>query len=361
MVEDVVNPAGERSGATGSGGRRNRLGTSQFGALGLHLADPRVEASVLGLLTSVEDELRASVFSADPFVTEAARHLLEAGGKRFRPLLVALGAHFGDPAGRLVVPAAVVMELTHLATLYHDDVMDEAAVRRGAPSANSRWTNSVAILVGDYLFARAADIAADLGTEAVRLQARTFARLVHGQIAETVGPRPGEDPVAHYLNVIAEKTGSLIATSLRFGGMFGGAAPGHTEALAGYGETIGVAFQLSDDLLDIASESMQSGKTPGTDLREGVPTLPVLYALASDDADASSVRLREILATGPITDDDLHTEALGLLRESPALKRARETVRSYAEDARAQLVPLPDVPARRALESLCDYIADRTS
>ncbi|KAB1153040.1 polyprenyl synthetase family protein [Micromonospora sp. DSM 115977] len=361
MVDGVVNPAGERSGASGSGGRRTRVSTSQFGALGLYLADPRVEASVLGLLEGVESELRASVASADPFVTEAARHLVEAGGKRFRPLLVALGAQFGDPTGPQVVPAAVVMELTHLATLYHDDVMDEAAVRRGAPSANSRWTNSVAILVGDYLFARAADIAADLGIEAVRLQARTFARLVHGQIAETVGPRPGDDPVAHYLDVIAGKTGSLIATSARFGGMFGGAAPEHTEALAGYGETIGVAFQLSDDLLDIASESVESGKTPGTDLREGVPTLPVLYALGSDDADAASVRLREILATGPLTDDDLHAEALGLLRESPALKRARETVRSYAEDAREQLSPLPQGPARRALESLCDYIADRTS
>ncbi|TDC83379.1 polyprenyl synthetase family protein [Micromonospora sp. KC606] len=361
MVEGVVNPAGERSEAVGSGGRRGRAGTGQISALGVHLADPRVESSVLGLLDAVETELRASVASADPFVTEAARHLVEAGGKRFRPLLVALGAQFGDARAPQVVPAAVVMELTHLATLYHDDVMDEAAVRRGAPSANSRWTNSVAILVGDYLFARAADLAADLGPEAVRLQARTFARLVHGQIAETVGPRADEDQVAHYLNVIADKTGSLIATSARFGGMFGGAPVAHIEALAGYGETIGVAFQLSDDLLDIASESQQSGKTPGTDLREGVPTLPVLYARAADDSDAASVRLREVLATGPLVDDALHAEALGLLRESPALKRARETVRSYAEDARAQLAPLPQGPARRALESLCDHIADRTS
>ncbi|MEU4677552.1 polyprenyl synthetase family protein [Micromonospora sp. NPDC023737] len=357
----MVKPAGEGTGATGSGGRRNRHGAGQFGALGLYLADPRLEESVLAVLEAVEVELRASVASADPFVTEAARHLVEAGGKRFRPLLVALGAQFGDPCAAPVVPAAVVMELTHLATLYHDDVMDEAVVRRGAPSANSRWTNSVAILVGDYLFARAADVAADLGTEAVRLQARTFSQLVHGQIAETVGPRTGEDPVAHYLEVIAGKTGSLIATSARFGGLFGGASPEHVEALAGYGETIGVAFQLSDDLLDIASESVQSGKTPGTDLREGVPTLPVLYARSGDDSDAASVRLREILSAGAVTDDDLHAEALGLLRESPALKRARETVRSYAEDARSKLAPLPDNPARRALESLCDFVADRTS
>nr|WP_249713941.1 polyprenyl synthetase family protein [Micromonospora sp. NBRC 107566] len=330
-------------------------------AIGVEFADPELTSTITTVLNRVEGELLTAVTSADPFVTEAARHLAEAGGKRFRPLLVALGAHFGDPMASMVVPAAVVVELTHLATLYHDDVMDEAPVRRGAPSANSRWTNSVAILVGDYLFARAADVAADLGADAVRIQARTFARLVQGQIAETVGPRDGADPITHYLRVIAEKTGSLIATSARFGAMFGGANPEQVERLAAYGEAIGVAFQLSDDLLDIASESYQSGKTPGTDLREGVLTLPVLYALAADDADAASTRLREILSAGPITDDALHAEALGLLRESPALKRARETVRSYAENARARLAPLPQRPARVALESLCDFIVDRTS
>jgi heptaprenyl diphosphate synthase len=328
-------------------------------SLGLDI-DPAVDASVSATLATVEDALRANVASADPLVAEAARHLVDAGGKRFRPLLVALGAQFGQPSAADVVPAANVVELTHLATLYHDDVMDEAAVRRGAPSANARWGNSVAILVGDYLFARAADIAASLGPEAVHLQARTFARLVHGQIAETVGPR-GSDPIAHYLHVITEKTASLIATSARFGGLFSGAMPAHVEALARYGETIGIAFQLSDDLIDIVSESMQSGKTPGTDLREGVPTLPMLYALASDDTDASAVRLREILATGPITDDALHAEGLGLLRESVAMKQARETVRTYAEEARAQLAALPDGSPRRAMETLCDFIADRTS
>jgi heptaprenyl diphosphate synthase len=329
-------------------------------ALGFDDVDPAVDKAVSTTLAAVEDDLRSSVASADPLVAEAARHLSDAGGKRFRPLLVALSAQFGDPGSPLVVPAAVVMELTHLATLYHDDVMDEADVRRGAPSANARWSNSIAILVGDYLFARAADIAAGLGPEAVRVQARTFARLVHGQIAETVGPR-GRDPIGHYLHVITEKTASLIATSARFGGMFGGARPELVEVLARYGETIGVAFQLSDDLLDIASESVQSGKTPGTDLREGVHTLPVLYALADDDTDAAAVRLRDILAAGPVTDDARHAEALGLLRESAALKRARETVRAYAEDARAQLAPLPPGSARRAMETLCNVIADRTS
>jgi heptaprenyl diphosphate synthase len=329
-------------------------------SLGLDIADPVLEASVLANLADVETRIHEVVHSYDPLIAEAAVHLVDAGGKRFRPLLVALAAEFGDPRAPEVVDASIVVELTHLATLYHDDVMDEAAVRRGAPSANARWTNSIAILVGDFLFSRAASVAADLGDEAVKIQAETFSRLVHGQIAETVGPRDA-DPVQHYLHVIAEKTGSLIATSSRFGGMFSGTPAAQVEALAIYGETIGMAFQLSDDLLDISSEEDQLGKTPGTDLREGVPTLPVLYALASDDADPDAVRLRQILATGPLTDDRLHAEALGLLRASSAFKQARATVRSYAESARAQLGELPSGPAKDALESMCDFISDRTS
>jgi len=337
-------------------------GTVQSNAsVGLTFADPELESSVAAILRDVEAVLVESVHSANPLVTEAARHLMDAGGKRFRPLLVGLAAHFGDPSAREVVIAGAVVELTHLATLYHDDVMDEAPVRRGAPSANSRWGNSLAILIGDYLFARAADLAADLGIDAVKIQASTFSRLVHGQVAETAGPLEGENAISHYLRVISQKTGSLISTSARFGAMFGGCTPEQIEALADFSETFGMAFQLSDDLIDIASESTQSGKTPGTDLREGVPTLPVLYALASVDDDVAAVRLREILAAGPVTDDALHAEALGLLRESAALKQARETVRGYADRARAALTSLPPVPARVALESLCDFIADRTN
>jgi geranylgeranyl pyrophosphate synthase len=329
-------------------------------SIGISFTDPDLESAVQGTLARVELRLHGAVTSGDPLVAEAARHLVDAGGKRFRPLLTAIAAEFGAGGVDTVVQSATVVELTHLATLYHDDVMDEAPVRRGAPSANARWGNSVAILVGDFLFARAADLAADLGPEAVKIQAGTFSRLVHGQIAETVGPRAA-DPVHHHLLVIAEKTGSLIATSARFGAMFAGLPAAHIEALARYGEAMGIAFQLSDDLLDIASDSEQSGKTPGTDLREGIATLPVLYALAGDGSDPASSRLREILAAGPVTDDALHAEALALLRESTALKQARETVRTYAEQARTELAPLPDRPARRALESVCDFIADRTN
>lgn len=337
----------------------NSLGVRSGTGSGL-LVDERVDALLQGDLEGVEDRLRMTVSSADPMVAEAARHLVDAGGKRFRPMLVVVTGRFGDPDPERLIDAAAVMELTHLATLYHDDVMDEAQMRRGAPSANARWGNLLAILVGDFLFARAAELAANLGTEAVRLQARTFARLVHGQIAETIGPRDA-DPIEHHLRVLAEKTGSLIATSSRIGGMVGGVSGRSLDALSEYGERIGIAFQLSDDLLDIASDAAQSGKTPGTDLREGVPTLPVLYALADEDASPDAVRLREILSAGPVTDDDLHAEALTLLRNSAALKRARQTVHGYADKARDALSALPDVPARAALATMCDAVADRSS
>jgi heptaprenyl diphosphate synthase len=292
-----------------------------------------------------------------PFVTETSQHLVAAGGKRFRPLVVLLAAQFGDPAAPGVVPSAVVVELTHLATLYHDDVMDEALLRRGAASANSRWGNTVAILTGDFLFARASDILADLGPEAVRLQARTFERLVQGQIRETVGPEGDDDPVEHYLRVVADKTGSLIGTSGRFGAMLAGAGEQVIEVVTRFGERIGVAFQLSDDLLDVAAESAASGKTPGTDLREGVPTLPVLLLRRSAaPADA------ELLAAldGDLSDDTVLETLLAALRAHPVMGEARAVLKSWADDARSTLAPLPDGPAKAALEALCAFVVGRT-
>jgi heptaprenyl diphosphate synthase len=325
--------------------------------LGVNFDDAALEASVLAGLNAVEAALAASVDSGDEFVARAARHLVEAGGKRFRPLLCVLAAHFGEASRPEIVPAAVVVELTHLATLYHDDVMDEATVRRGTVSANARWDNTVAILTGDFLFSRASNLLADLGTHAVRLQARTFERLVIGQIRETVGPLAGADPIEHYLTVLADKTGSLIATAAEFGGYFAGVSAEITEALRLFGEQIGVAFQISDDILDIASESDESGKTPGTDLREGVATLPVLYALRGDDPGAA--RLRQLVAA-PLIDGAEHAEALLLLRKSDAMDEARATLAAYADRARAMLDVLPDVPAREALAALCALVIERT-
>lgn len=328
------------------------------GSLGLRTADPALEAEIRAGLTAVEGLLLESVKSDYPFVTETSRHLVEAGGKRFRPLVVLLAAQFGDAHAPGVVPSAVVVELTHLATLYHDDVMDEATLRRGATSANTRWGNSVAILTGDFLFAKASDLLADLGPECVRIQARTFERLVQGQIRETVGAADGVDPVEHYLRVLADKTGSLIGTCGRFGAMLAGADETTVEVLARFGERIGVAFQLSDDLLDIASESSESGKSPGTDLREGVRTLPALLALGSSDP--GSARLRELLA-GPLTDDAPHAEALALLRAHPAMAQARAETARWADDARQSLAPLPTGPAKDALLHLCDLVVDRAT
>ncbi|TAM93304.1 MAG: polyprenyl synthetase family protein [Jatrophihabitans sp.] len=323
--------------------------------IGVEFDDLALETSVRSVLRQVEDLLRESVVNEDEFVSGAASYLVDAGGKRFRPLVTALAGHFGDATRPEIVAAAVVVELTHLATLYHDDVMDEATVRRGAPSPNARWDNTVAILTGDFLFSRASNLLADLGPYAVRLQARTFERLVIGQIHETVGPPPGADPIEHYLGVLADKTGSLIATAAEFGAHFAGADPAVTVALREYGEKIGVAFQLSDDILDIASETGQSGKTPGTDLREGVATLPVLYALRG----APEGRLQDLVAR-PVTDDGDHAEALGLLRSSDALDQARATCRRYADRARAALDGLPDSPARAAFEVLADSVVTRT-
>jgi heptaprenyl diphosphate synthase len=326
--------------------------------LALTILDTELEARLSARMDDVEKALHDHVHSEAPFVTEAARHLMEAGGKRFRPLLCFLAAETGDASGDAVLTAACVVELTHLASLYHDDVMDEAALRRGAESANARWDNHVAILTGDFLFSKSSELTASLGPDAVLIQAQTFTRLVEGQILETLGPGPDDDPLAHYLRVVAGKTGSLIATSAQYGAMFAGASREVVDALTSYGEKVGVAFQLSDDILDIASESAESGKTPGTDLREGVPTLPVLIARKSEDpADA---RLLELLA-GDLTDDALHAEALTLLRAHPAMAAARDYVATEASDAKRLLGVLPEGGVRTALEAFADVVADRSS
>jgi heptaprenyl diphosphate synthase len=334
-------------------------------AVPLDFQDSELEAEILGDLALVEAALTETAHPDDGLLTEASRHLMAAGGKRFRAMLVLLAAQFGRPRDPRVIEAAVAIELTHLATLFHDDVMDEAVVRRGHPSVNSRWNNSVAILAGDFLFARASRILADLGPEAVRIQAETFTRLVAGQMAETIGPRPGEDPLDHYMHVITEKTGSLIATSGRFGALFSGAPAAIASRIGVACEKIGVAWQLSDDVIDIASDSEQSGKTPGTDLRQGVRTLPVLYALRAaarhpGGLSPADARLRWLLEESDLTDDARVSEALSLLRGHSAVAESRRDVLSWAQGARNQIMALPDTPARAAFLALCDFVEKRT-
>jgi heptaprenyl diphosphate synthase len=339
----VLDPGSERDGLNAGPARPVADGSS-------------LEVLVRDQLAAVEAALLAAAEAQTPMVTDAARHIIAAGGKRFRPLLVILAAQCGPAADvEAVSKAAVVVELTHVASLYHDDVMDDARIRRGSPSANMRWGNTVAILVGDFLFARASDLVADLGTEFVRLQARTFSRLVQGQIAETVGP--GEaDPLEHYLRVVADKTGSLIATSALFGAKLAGAHDDIQQALSAFGEEIGVVFQLSDDIIDITSDN--TGKTPGTDLREGVPTLPTLLARRSTDP--ADGRLLQLLQTD-LHDDAALAEAIRLLRQHPSVEQARAELQRRADHARLLLTALPPGPARQALEELCDSVVSRTA
>ena len=328
---------------------------SKFGIPGLA---PDLEAELSAGMAKVESLLLSHIQGDYPLVEETSRHLVAAGGKRLRPLLTLLASHYGDKNKFGIVESAVVCELTHVATLYHDDVMDEAKLRRGVESANSRWGNTVAILTGDYLFAKVSALLADIGPEAVRLQASTFERLVIGQIMETQGPQKGEDPLDHYLQVVADKTGSLIAASARFGAMVSGAPTDIKETLTVFGEKVGIAFQLADDVIDIASESHQSGKTPGTDLREGVPTLVTLNVMKSTRSqDRDLIKLLK----APIKDEKVVAQVLTTLRGHSALDESRSQLQSIARDARAALGPLPVNDVTGALFSLCDAIVDRSA
>ena len=325
-------------------------------AFGIPSLSTELEALISGGLADVESMLTERIEGKYLFANETSRHLVVAGGKRFRPLITILGSMVGTGINENVIKAAAVCELTHLATLYHDDVMDEAPLRRGVESANSRWGNSVAILTGDYLFAKMSQILAELGPEAVKLQADTFERLVIGQILETQGPSANEDPLEHYLRVVADKTGSLIATSLRFGSMFAGCSKAEIETLTEFGEKIGIAFQLADDIIDIASDSLDSGKTPGTDLREGIPTLVTLNALKSNDPSDASLKLA---LSGPIKSEEQVQWVINELRGHKAMAESRIQLQQIAKEARAALGALPISESSSALYSLCDLVIDR--
>ena len=318
--------------------------------------DKKLVKAIQAGLENVEVALLEAVTHTDPVANVTSRHLLEAGGKRLRPVLVLLGASLGDANNDEVIKAAVVVELTHLATLYHDDVMDRAPMRRGVPTAHEVWGNSVAILTGDLLFARASQIVSRLGGKALTLQADTFERLCLGQLHETLGPQDGEDPIEHYLQVLADKTGSLIAASAELGVVYGDAPDEYREPLRVYGEKVGVAFQLIDDVIDIDSD--ESGKTPGTDLRAGVPTLPTLLLRAQAATDPKAQELVEIIDAG-LEEDAQLAKAVELLRAHPALEQAYQTAKQWANDAVLALAPLPDSPVKDALRVFAEAVVER--
>ena len=323
-----------------------------------NVADKDLLAKLESGLELVEQQLVESVKHTDPIAKVTTRHLIDAGGKRIRPTLVLLCAQLGQADQEKVIQAAVVVELTHIGTLYHDDVMDNAPKRRGVDSAHEIWGNNVAILTGDLLFARASQLVSKLGEKALTLQADTFERLCLGQLNETVGPSEGQDVIKHYLSVLADKTGSLISASAELGVLFSGADESLREPVRKYGEAIGVAFQLIDDVLDIHSDGKVSGKTPGTDLRAGVPTLPVLYLRQDAKSDPESAKLVEII-DGGLDDDAQLTSVIQQMRKHPATERAFQEAKRWAEQAIEALADLPAGAVREALTNFADAVIER--
>lgn len=334
-------------------------------------------------IEQVEAGLLREVSFADSIADVSTRYLLEAGGKRVRPMLTLLTAQLGAGVTDDVVKAAEAIEITHLGSLYHDDVMDDSERRRGVPSAQTVWGNSVAILTGDLLFARASQLMASLGERAIRMQADTFERLVLGQLHETVGPADGEDPIAHYIQVLADKTGSLIAAAAQSGLVFSGADPGFEAPVVDFGEKIGVAFQLIDDVIDLSPQPEATGKVPGTDLRAGVVTLPLLRLAELAKTDAASADLLKrierdvIVVTDPAdAGDPFDTNTLASrivpsretvdaivaeLRDHEATRATLAEAHRWAREAVAALAPLPEGSVKKALTRFAETIVERQS
>ncbi|MBF0672108.1 MAG: polyprenyl synthetase family protein [Salinibacterium sp.] len=311
-------------------------------------------------LEAVEARLLTEVAFADELADVTSRYLLEAGGKRVRPTLTLLTSQLGGGVDDRVLTAATALEITHLASLYHDDVMDEAHMRRGVPSAQTVWGNSVAILSGDLLFARASKLIASLGEDAIRLQADTFERLCLGQLHETIGPREGEDPIEHYIQVLADKTGSLIAAAARIGISFSEASAAFEAQVEEFGEKIGVAFQLVDDVIDLSAQFEETGKVAGTDLRAGVVTLPLLYLQRDAETDADAADLLARIEAGREAEAPLDAE-IAQLREHSATARTIEEAHRWAREAQDAIAPLPEGPVKKALTRFADSIVERSS
>lgn len=340
----------------------SRLGFSDRVFIGP--AARRVARAIEDGLALVETGLAEDVRVADPLADAASRYLYEAGGKRIRPVLTLLAAQLGDGNTPQVIDAAKALEITHLGSLYHDDVMDGADRRRGVPAAHAVWGNNIAILTGDILFSRASQLMSGLGERAIRLQADTFERLVLGQMHETLGPQPGDDPIAFYIQVLADKTGSLIAASTQGGVIFSNASTAYEEPLRLYGEKIGVAFQLLDDVIDLSAKPEETGKVPGTDLRAGVPTMP--YLLLKAEPDEASIELAGRIDNGVTriadgADPAILDAPLDELREHVATQKTLELAHAWTQDAIGAIGSLPRGPVREALTRFAVTLAERSS
>ena len=299
----------------------------------------------------VEKRLLGAVETANPQMTEMTSHLVRAGGKRIRPLFVlAAAASANDTAGEDAVTGGVAVELVHIGSLYHDDVIDEAPTRRTVESVNARWGNLRAVLAGDFLLARASELAASLGTEVAELLAATIARLCEGEVAELQDAYQVTRTEASYLAAIEGKTASLFASACRIGGLVADLPRDRIEALTEFGLHYGMAFQVVDDVLDVVATADELGKPAGHDLTEGVYNLPVLRALAGDEGP----ELRGLLG-GPIEGDRL-ARALELVRGGRGVPEAVAVAEGYANRAVEALAPLPPSPAVEALAGAARHL-----
>ena len=321
---------------------------------GLEAPDAILEAAVRGRLDRVEEALSKAVAADSDLLAETARYLLQAGGKRFRPMLVLLAGYFGDPTDPRLIHGSVAIEVTHVATLYHDDVIDEADSRHGVPATNVRWNNTVAILTGDFLFAKASELSADLGPDVCRLLAQTIAVLCDGQVRELEASGKLDQTEERYMEIIRRKTGALIATSCRLGGMLSDASNEHIETLTEFGESLGLAFQLSDDVMDFTATQLELQKEPGQDLKEGVYTLPLLHALHGPHRD-ELVRILSLEAP----DAKLLDTAIQLVADGGSIQHARAAVTAEVNRATALARRLPKGPAQHALIQLSMFLAAR--
>ncbi|GAA1915747.1 polyprenyl synthetase family protein [Microbacterium aoyamense] len=324
----------------------------------------RLLATVEAGLERVDESLANELRVTDALADATSRYLYEAGGKRVRPMLALLTAQLGDGATQAVIEGATALEMTHLGSLYHDDVMDTADKRRGVPSAHAVWGNNVAILTGDLLFSRASQIMARHGNQAIQLQADTFERLVLGQMHETIGPGDDDDPVAFYLQVLSDKTGSLIAAAAQAGVIFSNGPTELEQPMITFGEKAGVAFQLLDDVIDLSADPDETGKVPGTDLRAGVPTMP--YLLLGQRTDAESIALHAAIDDGVAriaegADPAILDEPLARLREHEATQATLDLANAWSREAIDALAPVPDGAVKEALTRFAQAVADRSS
>ncbi|MCL4128703.1 UNVERIFIED_CONTAM: hypothetical protein GTU68_065449 [Idotea baltica] len=293
-----------------------------------------------------------------PRIPEVTAHLVEAGGKRLRPMLTLAAARMCGYDGPYHIHLAATVEFIHTATLLHDDVVDESGQRRGRPTANLLWDNKSSVLVGDYLFARSFQLMVETGSlRVLDILANAAATIAEGEVLQLTAAQNLATDEEIYLKVVRGKTAALFSAATEVGGVIAGATAEQIQALYDYGDALGIAFQIADDLLDYQGDSAATGKNVGDDFRERKLTLPVIKAVARATAEERTFWVRTI-EKGQQSDDDLDT-ALSLMAKYETLEETRTDAVAWADKARAALTRLPDHPIRQMLDDLSDYVVSR--